>query len=282
MPPMEMIQNYSADAVRYWAASAGTGKDAVISEERIQMGSRLVTKLWNVARFSERFIENYTPPAAPPDLTPADRWLLSRLQKLVRRATEALDKYDYAAAKTETESFFWGELADNYLEMCKQRLYDEAHPYREGARYTLHKALLTMVKLFAPILPFVTDEVYQGLFVRGVEGQEISPSIHRTPWPTQEPALEDDEAEKVGEALVEIATAVRRYKSENNLPLGTELNRLQLALAPTGASLAAALQAATVDLLSITRSRAIEIIARAEPGLVFGSTVSGIQISIEG
>ena len=289
MAPMEMINNYSADAVRYWAASAGTGKDSVISEERIQMGARLVTKLWNVARFSERFLEGYTPAAVPSTLTPADRWLLSRLQRLVRRATNAFENYDYAVAKNETESFFWGELADNYLEMCKQRLYDENHPYREGARYTLYQALLTLLKLFAPILPYITEEIYQGLFrsdveggAWGIEGQKIRPSIHKTWWPEPKPALEDNSAETIGEALVGIATAVRRYKSEHSLPLGTELNRLQLAIASSEAGLAQALQEATADLMSITRARAVEIMPGADSALVFASTQSGIQIIIDG
>ena len=282
MSPTDMISNYSADAVRYWAASVGAGRDAVISEERFQMGARLVTKLWNVARFSERFLEGYTLAAVPPDLTPADRWLLSRLQRLVRRATEAFDDYDYAAAKNETENFFWSELANNYLEMCKQRLYDENHPYREGARYTLYQALLTMLKLFAPILPYITEEIYQGLFRSDMGGQKNRPSIHKTGWPEPKPALEDNRAETIGEALVEIATTVRRYKSEHSLPLGTELNRLQLAVESSVAGLAESLQEATADLMSITRAHAVEILPEADPALVFASTQSGIHITIYG
>ena len=282
MSPTDMISNYSADAVRYWAASVGAGRDAVISEERFQMGARLVTKLWNVARFSERFLEGYTLAAVPPDLTPADRWLLSRLQRLVRRATEAFDDYDYAAAKNETENFFWSELANNYLEMCKQRLYDENHPYREGARYTLYQALLTLLKLFAPILPYITEEIYQGLFRSDMEGQKNRPSIHKTGWPEPKPALEDNRAETIGEALVEIATTVRRYKSEHSFPLGTELNRLQLAVESSVAGLAESLQEATADLMSITRAHAVEILPEADPALVFASTQSGIHITIYG
>jgi valyl-tRNA synthetase len=282
MAPMEMINHYSADALRYWAASAGTGRDAIISEERVQMGTRLVTKLWNVARFSERFLEGFTPPAAPPDLTPADRWLLSRLQRLVRRATEAFDNYDYAVAKNETESFFWGELADNYLEMCKQRLYDENHPYREGARYTLYRALSTLLKLFAPILPYITEEIYQALFDDSVDEQKNRLSIHRTDWPDPQPAFEDTYAETIGEALVEIATAVRRYKSEHSLPLGTELDRLQLAVASSEASLAQSLQEATADLMSITRARLVEILPSVDSALGFASTQRSIQIIIDG
>ena len=105
MPPLEMIEKYSADAVRYWAACTGFGKDSIISEDKIQVGARLVTKLWNVARFSQRFLADYCP-STPPSLSPADRWILSRLQRLIKEATQLFRNYEFAGAKNETESFF--------------------------------------------------------------------------------------------------------------------------------------------------------------------------------
>jgi len=120
--PLALIKRYSADAVRYWAASTGFGKDAVINEEKVQAGARLVTKLWNVARFCERFIQTDPLPEAIPPLTPADHWILARLQALIKTVTGQFKDYDYAAAKNELEAFFWRDLADNYLEMAKQRL----------------------------------------------------------------------------------------------------------------------------------------------------------------
>ena len=157
MPPMEMIEKYSADAVRYWAASIGYGKDSTVSEEKIQTGAKLVTKLWNIGRFSQHFLEDYRPPAERPALSPTDRWILSRTQRLILRVTDLFRNYDYAAAKSETESFFWRGLADNYLEMSKERLYDETSEMHEGARYTLYHVLLTVVKLFAPLLPYIEE-----------------------------------------------------------------------------------------------------------------------------
>src|SRR5574341_589780 len=198
--PMAMIEKHSADALRYWAASTGFGKDAIISEEKIQMGSKLVTKLWNVARFSQSFLKDYKPPLATPALSPADRWILSQLQRLIRRTTELFHEYDYAAAKSEMENFFWNDLADNYLEMCKQRLYNETGQGREGARYALYQILNATVKLFAPFLPHVTEEIYQELF-RTEEGEK---SIHRAQWPVANEALEDELAGAIGEALVTI------------------------------------------------------------------------------
>ena len=253
MPPVEMIEKYSADAVRYWAASTGLGKDTTISEEKIALGSKLVTKLWNVAKFSQRFLENYQLPARLPDFTPTDRWILSRAQWLIRRVTELFHNYDYAAAKSETESFFWRDLADNYLEMSKERLYDEANELREGARYTLYHVLLTVIKLFAPILPYITEEIYQALFVP-IEGEG---SIHNARWPVANESWLSAIADAAGEALIEVATAIRRYKSESNISLGTELKRLQLAT--TEPAIARMLQEAKDDIMSVTRARQIEV-----------------------
>ncbi len=251
---LEMVEAYSADAVRYWAASTGFGKDTIVSEEKIALGTKLVTKIWNVARFAERFATGYTPSAAPPaDLAPTDRWLLSRLHRLVGRVTGLWQGYEYAAAKSETEAFFWRELADNYLELAKARLYDAAAPGHEAAHYTLAGSLLATVKLFAPILPYVADEIYLGIFA----ASDGAVSVHRASWPSPHPDLIDQAAEDVGEALVAIATAVRRHKSEANLSLGAELAGIELIT--ESAALGAALAAAEADITSVTRARWVAV-----------------------
>lgn len=291
LPPLEMIERYSADALRYWAASTGLGKDAVISEEKIQLGARLVTKLWNVARFSERFLQEYDPvegeihlslQRADPNqqgsesqpLTLADAWILARTQQLIQRVSGLFRSYDHAAAKSEIEVFFWHDLADNYLEMSKQRLYDSHHPQHEGALYCLYNTLLTLIKLFAPILPFVCEEIYQGVFA----GSQPGTSIHASRWPAVDVRFLNAQAETNGEALVAIASAVRRYKSEHNLPLGSEITRLQLCVdqpeamqkkkAPKGQNFQPnALLAAKADLVSVTRASQVEFVKQLEPGL---------------
>ncbi len=256
VPPMEMIDRYSADAVRYWAVSTGLGKDAVISEDKIKLGAKLVTKLWNVARFSERFLVDYSAPISPMGLplTPADRWILSRLQQLIRRTTELLEAYEYAAAKSEIENFFWSEFSDNYLEMCKQRLYTGT---QETAQYTLYLVVLTLTKLLAPFLPFITESIYQGIFAdsNGKESGEFK-SIHLANWPTANPDLEDEDAEQVGAYLVDIATAVRRYKSENSMSLGKNLKRLMITT--EDGKMDHMFAEAREDLLSITRAHELK------------------------
>lgn len=262
MPPLEMIEKYSADAVRYWAASTGLGKDAVISEKKIEMGQKLVNKLWNVARFSQRFLEDYAPEEnILPQLSPADRWILARAQQLVRHATQDMRNYEHAAAKNETETFFWTELADNYLEMAKMRLYGDPGPLRDGACFALHHALLVTIKLFAPVLPHVTEQIYQALYTAGE-----TESVHLSNWPVPDERFEDERAEQIGSMLVQIATAVRRYKSEHSLPLGAELALLECTSGD--GSLDRELASAIPDLASITRAQEIRVTGTRSPGLL--------------
>ncbi len=262
MSPLAMIEQYSADATRYWAASTSLGKDAIISEEKIQAGAKLVNKLYNVARFSEKFLAQspITDHRLPiTTFTTADRWLLAHTARLTGRATHLWQQYDYAAARSETEAFFWRVLADNYLEMAKMRLYaqDEASG---GAAYALHHALLTTLKLFAPILPYITEEIYLGLFA-AVDG---APSIHQAQWPVADPAWLDDKALAAGELLVDVATAVRRHKSAHNLSPGAELSALYLHTDDD--QIVAWLPQSRADLMSITRAQEVVVNGRIPEG----------------
>jgi valyl-tRNA synthetase len=270
MAPQEMIELYSADAARYWAASTGFGKDSVISEKKIQAGAKLVTKLWNVARFSQRFLLAYEASREAPPLSLADRWILSKAQRLVERATALLRDYDFAAAKSETETFFWQVLADNYLEMCKLPLYEENSP---GARYALRAVLLTVLKLFAPFLPYVTEEIYQGLFAAGGD------SIHRSSWPVVDEALIDGQAEAAGDVVVEIATAVRRYKTAHQLRMGAELARLQVAVQDN--VLHRALREAAAAIRSVTRAERVEIVEQIDGNLKIINNTGMIPVALE-
>jgi valyl-tRNA synthetase len=196
------------------------------------------------------------------------------MQRLVRQVTLLFQGYEYAAAKNEVEVLIWGELADNYLEMAKLRLYDPANPTHAAACYTLYHVLLTTLKLLAPILPHVTEAIYRPVFAP----YEPVTSIHISRWPTPDLALENDQAEAAGEILVNVATAVRRYKSEAKLPLGTELARMQLV--PADTALAVMLGQAADDLQSITRAKAIEICEAPAPGLLHLAADDHVAIAI--
>jgi valyl-tRNA synthetase len=262
--PMELIERESADALRYWATSGRTGADSPLNAETIATGRRLVTKLWNAARFAEARL---TPPPpsplpdaergsqnTPPVPLPTDRWLLARLADTITQATAALDGDEYAAARAEVERFFWSDLCDNYLELAKARLYGADGDARRAAQATLATALLAVLKLLAPYLPYITDTLYQGLF-RASEG---AASIHTAPWPEAPAAWRDEAAEAAGATLLEMLSQVRRAKAERGLSVGAELASLR---ASVPAAHLAALRAARTDLRSATRARRITLVA---------------------
>lgn len=273
--PTALLETSSADAVRYWATSVGTGGDTMFKDEMVKMGNRLVTKLWNAARLVLPHLEGYQPSAALPEgLNATDRWLLAALNDTARRSSAAMADYEYRAAKDETERFFWADLCDNYLELVKFRLYGEvagsSEAGREAARYVLHHALLAVLKLLAPFLPFVTDELFSAAFV----GQEPGvSSIHRSSWPEPEPRWQGEEAMSNGRLLLNAVESVRRYKSERHLSMATELDAITITC-PGNA--VAALQGAELDLKSVTRARQIHIAAGKPDDNELYVTVQGL------
>lgn len=149
----------------------------------------------------------------------------------------------------------------------------------------MHQVLLTLVKLFAPFLPFVTEEIYQGLFAQGDDAnlEASARSIHTASWPAIKPGQDDEQAIAVGDQLVEIASIVRRYKSEHSLSLGSEIAHLQLATEDP--VLAEQLSQAVPDLSSVCRATKIEIRPWLKGELILleneGTVQVGIQIIIE-
>jgi valyl-tRNA synthetase len=244
----------------------------------MRQGARLITKLWNASRFVASHLDateirdwRLEPP--PTNLQLADRALLSWLQRLIARSTASFRAYDYTAAKEATERFFWGTLCDNYLEWVKGRLYDGSGTERRAAQIALAHTLLAVLKLLAPIMPHITEEIYQQLFAL----QEGAASIHISAWPQADEALLDPQAERAGEALLALTAGVRRWKSARKLGLGAEIARLTVAAADEG--LLAALRTAETDLRSVTRAREIGFSSATDDG--FEELAPGLWINVE-
>lgn len=253
--PLDLMEQESADALRYWATSVKAGSDTPFNCETVANGRKLVTKLWNACRFAEGRLQGLTNECLADErmyerLWPTDYWLLSRLAYTIAGATTALQNGDYAAARAEIERFFWSDLCDNYLELVKARLYQEKSPGKTAAQWTLYQALLTVLKLLAPYLPYVTEEIYQELF-RKWDG---AMSIHRASWPLEHPEWLTTEAEEFGKTILDILRQVRRYKAQHNLSLGAELAEWSMSVP---IAFHTALQESFIDIKSATRAKSI-------------------------
>jgi valyl-tRNA synthetase len=222
-----------------------------------------------VARFAEPFLADAAPADRGEAHHPVDEWILAALDEVTRQATAAFDQYEYGQARSAIEAFFWRDLADNYLELAKQRLYDAQCAGHASACRTLKTMLMQVLKLFAPILPFITDRLWRALFA-GETGQA---SIHTSAWPEAGAAAAQDAAAQgaahdavaFGEHIIAVATAVRRYKSEHALSLGSPLARLEIATQDE--ALARMLETAVVDLESVTRAQVVRIGQELPAGL---------------
>jgi valyl-tRNA synthetase len=227
--PQMMIEKYSADSLRFWAAGSKLGDDLPFMEKDLVTGKKMVTKMWNASKFAIMHLENFNHDQG--ELEIMDKWLLSKLQKLIKKCTEAMDTYEYSKAKQEIELFFWGVFCDNYLEIAKDRLYNPdryTKGAKESAQFALYETTLNILKLTAPIMPYITEEIYHLYFAQ----KEKKASIHVSSWPEYDSNLIDEEAEKAGDYLVQILAAVRKFKSEKALSLKQEIKSLVLECSP--------------------------------------------------
>ena len=202
--PIEPLEKYGTDAVRYWSASGRAGVDTAFDEGQMKIGRKLCTKLLNATKFVLGFGE---PPAGTTATAAIDRAMLARLAEVVGEATRAFEDFDYARALERTEEFFWW-FCDDYVELVKGRAYgshgDEA---ARSARAALRQALDIVHRLFAPFLPFVTEEVWSWW----QEG-----SVHATQWPAPESIAVLGDVSMLG-PVSEVLAAVRRAKTEAKL-----------------------------------------------------------------
>lgn len=216
--PNKLLEDYSADAVRYWAARARLGVDTAYDEAVFKNGRKLTTKLFNASRFVLSQLEDVNEAELGLDAVTeaADLSQLGHLKAVVERATEAFENFDYSGALTVAESSFWN-FCDHYLELVKVRSYDKENlKGRASALSSLRFSLNTYLRLFAPALPFITEEVWSWSFA------EQGKSIHREGWPSVEEfsGLKDaPEASKVMELVAEVLSQVRSEKSSSQKSL---------------------------------------------------------------
>ena len=223
--PMGLLEEYGSDAVRYWAANGRPGTDTAFDDGQMKIGRRLAIKILNASRFALGFGGD-APLGVDPSLIthPLDRAMLARLARLVDEATAAFDNFDYARALERTERFFWG-FTDDHVELVKARAYEGDPADRDSARHALRLAISTLLRLFAPFLPFVTEEVWSWW---------QAGSVHRAAWPQADEVLEaaihDDKPGDPRVALVaaEALAEIRRHKTAAKRSVATTVTSCRL------------------------------------------------------
>jgi len=234
--PDGIISKYSADALRYWSAGSTLGHDLRFNERDVANGKRLLTKLWNSTRFALQNLGAWRPEEAVCEApTAADQWVRSRLVATIDEATKAFERYEYSHALRAVEQFFWSTWCDNYLEIVKERFwtpesFDPA--VVEAGRRTIWFGTGALLRLFAPFLPFITEELYQRCFRNGSRDFQ---SIHRASWPSDGARADvfggarDPEAERLGDLLVDLLGGVRQLRTASKLGSARKLATVNLA-----------------------------------------------------
>ena len=226
LSPQALIEQHSADAIRYWAANAKLGTDTFFDADELTISKRLINKLWNASKFCFMQLAPYRPDGCDEMPTlPVDKWILERLQETFNKATDALNAYEIGTARHAIDTFFWNDFCDNYLELAKDRLYKpEKHgeDAQRSGQIALYQTLLGILKLYAPYMPHITEY----LFSQHYGASEPHKSIHMTLWNTKKDT--DQTLLLFGEELTELLGEARRYKSENNLSMKAELSSLKL------------------------------------------------------
>ncbi len=218
--PLETLQEYGADVMRYQGALCALGQDSNFRTQDLVRGRRFVEKFWNVQQFVR--VAQKGPARKGRKSTTKnvlDRWILHLLAELVERVRNHYDGFDFPSVIREVQYFVWHELADHYIELAKPRVYAKHDP-------AVHEVLMAMglavTKLVAPILPHVTEEVYQELY-RESDGAK---SVHLSAFP--QPPERDEKAKALGEFAKGVAAAVRSWKSHKGMALNKPLGSVEI------------------------------------------------------
>jgi valyl-tRNA synthetase len=274
--PDHAIDRYGADALRLWATKARVGTDLRFHEKDVRAGRKLAVKLFNVGRFLDLHLGDDPADRALParDLTAVDRWMLSHLADTVDEVTAHLDAFDIMQAHQAASRFFWSVFCDRYLEMIKGRFtHPDGVPALDGvdtrasARTALWRSFRTLLGIFAPFAPFITEDLYQRFY----RAHEPQPSLHLTPWPRVDAQWRTDRGMIDKMATVLDQVRVRRSK----LHLGSGARVSAVVLHPSTGEASFIARAIAEPLRVAARA---EKIRYAEAG--HGSGVPGLAVDV--
>ena len=265
--PIDLLDTYGADAVRYWAARARLGADTIHDEKVFRVGKRLVTKIYNASKF---VLSQSGPSGAITN--ELDRGFVAELREVIERATASFEEFEFAAALETVETFFWGAFTDNYIELAKRRARDETDPAGQASAIaTLRLGLSVCVRLFAPYVPSISDEVWSWVFAE----ETGVPSVHISEWPSKE-ELENVEAPADADSFrtaCDAIASVRKAKSEQSIGLGKPLAELTFRadaprldqLGPVLSDVLSAAGAPSAEFISQTNGADASFVAEIKP-----------------
>ncbi|HDK7165558.1 TPA: valine--tRNA ligase [Clostridium botulinum] len=212
--PIEVIDEYGADALRFTLVTGNApGNDIRYYPERVEAARNFANKIWNASRFvlmnlDKDLMDKYKDNK---NYTIADKWILSRLNTVVKEVTENIEKFELGIASQKIYDFIWGEFCDWYIELVKPVLYGEDEQSKGIAFNVLHKVLETSLQLLHPIMPFITEEIYTHLYTE-------YESIVISKWPEYDEILKDEKSEKDMEYIIEAIKSIRNVRTEMNVP----------------------------------------------------------------
>jgi len=258
--PLNIIKQHDVDAVRYWAASGSLGYDTSYNQDVCLQGKKLINKLKNAAKFCMLHIakQNTITSTLEEDIrhkricSTSDLWLIAKLNEVVQKSSNFLNEYDYARAKDVIEKFFWSEFCDTYLEVVKRRVYNEEDKSGQlSAVLTLYHAFKNLLALFAPFIPYATEEIYLDIL-------KLEVSIHQKgSWPKFKLSLEG--YLEYTDLILPLLEEVRKAKTQRQLAMNAPVKLLQIRSKKNKLP-----QDLIQDLLNVTTSEKIELLDNPE------------------
>jgi valyl-tRNA synthetase len=277
--PLEKVHQFGADAFRFSLAASATlgGQDIPMGDERFEHGRNFTNKLWNASRFVLMNLQGFDPRSSLAEGLP-HRYIRSRLAAIVSQVTASLQQYNFAEAARELEEFFWGDFCDWYLEMAKTDLFQPGRE-KKPAQRCLHETLETLLRLLHPIMPFITEELWQKLPGKAGDALIIAP------WPIADSSDRDPQAEETMDRVKELVRAVRNLRAEGNLPPGDRIAIQVIAKppspqpSPSRRGLGEGLQESEAYILSLARLSELNFIEEGErPKASLSTVVKGMEV----
>jgi valyl-tRNA synthetase len=279
--PIEVMDEYGTDALRFTLATSSTpGNDMKLAPARIVGNRNFANKIWNAARFvigqTEALGGGIPALEAVQPKSLADRWIVSRAQRLTVEVTRLMDEYQFGEAGRQIYDFIWSEYCDWYLEIAKIQLRDEAQAQRTAL--ILRAALDRALRLLHPFMPFVTEEVWQHLYADMPEGERPATALIVAPWPQMDAAAQrqwDNRAEGDMALIQEVVTAIRNARNEADVEAKRRITVILVGGAKTPLLRQ---QAALVEQLARTDPPRIERRLSAKPEQAMALVAGGVEV----